>query len=200
METRNGELIEKAKKRAREIFNTKRANCAESVFRAIYELVDNDLPPEISALITPLGGGIANRGENCGAMLAGAISMGLVYGRAKPYEGSLEEHRGHLWDTYSLFNQLPHRFKERFGTLDCWDLTKDHIYGTEECRQSCEVIIGETAGMVIELLLEAEIKGLPFEFKKNIVTQASEATGMSIEELIEYKKKGQPFPISQGDK
>jgi len=54
--------------------------------------------------------------------------------------------------------------------------------------------------MVIELLLEAEIKGLPFEFKKNIVTQASEATGMSIEELIEYKKKGQPFPISQGDK
>jgi len=56
METRNGELIEKAKKRAREIFNTKRANCAESVFRAIYELVDNDLPPEISALITPLGG------------------------------------------------------------------------------------------------------------------------------------------------
>lgn len=194
------ELIKKAKKQAREIFNTKRANCAESVFRAVYELVDTDLPPEVSALITPLGGGIANRGENCGAMLAGAIAMGLVHGRAKPYKGTLEEHRGHLWDTYSLFNQLPHRFKEKFGALNCWDLTKDHIYGTEGCRQSCEVIIGETAGMVLELLLEAEREGLPFEFKKNIVTQASEATGMSIEELIEYKKKGQPFPISQGNK
>jgi len=196
---KDGEVIKKAKKRAREIFNTKRANCAESVFRAVYELVDTDLPPEVSALITPLGGGISNRGENCGALLAGAIAMGLVYGRAKPYEGSLEEHRSRLWDTYSLFNQLPHRFNQRFGALNCWDLTKDHIYGTEACRQSCEVIIGETAGMVIELLLEAKRESLPFGFKKNIITQASEATGMSIEELIEYKKKGQPFPISRGN-
>ena len=53
--------------------------------------------------------------------------------------------------------------------------------------------------MVIELLLEAKRESLPFGFKKNIITQASEATGMSIEELIEYKKKGQPFPISRGN-
>ena len=199
MAAKDRELVKKARKRAREIFNTKRANCAESVFRAIFELVETDLPPQVSGLITPLGGGIANRGENCGAMLAGAIALGLVYGRSKPEEEALEEHRGRLWDTYSLFNQLPHRFLERFGALDCWDLTQDHIYGTKACRESCEVIIGETAGMVMELLQEAEEKGLPFPFKKNIVTQASEVTGKTIEELIEYKRRGEPFPISQKD-
>jgi C_GCAxxG_C_C family probable redox protein len=183
----NKKLIEKVRKRA---------NCAESVFRAVYESVDTNLPPEISGLVTPLGGGIATRGENCGAMLAGAVALGLVYGRTKPYEQELKEHRSRLWDTYSLFNQIPHRFKEKFGTINCWELTEPYTYGTKDCRKNCESIIGETAAMAMELLLEAEEKGFPFEFKKSIVTQALKLTGMSIKELIEYKRKGEPFPIA----
>ena len=45
----NGDQIEKARERAREIFNGKRANCAESVFRAIHEQVDSPLPPEVAS-------------------------------------------------------------------------------------------------------------------------------------------------------
>ena len=67
--------VEKARKRAMELFNGKRANCAEAVFGAIYELVDTELPPEVSSLLTPLGGGFAASGENCGAMLAGVIAF-----------------------------------------------------------------------------------------------------------------------------
>ncbi|MBW1945288.1 MAG: C_GCAxxG_C_C family protein [Deltaproteobacteria bacterium] len=189
--------VEKARKRAMEIFNGKRANCAESVFRAVYELVDTELPPEVSALLTPLGGGIATRGENCAAMLAGVIALGLVYGRLKPSEDELEEHRGTLWDTYSLFNQLPHRFKEKFGTINCWDLTEPYIYGTKECRHNCEEIIGNTAAMVMELLQEAEKEGLPFRFKKTLLAQAMEKTGKSVEELIAYKRRSEPFPIEK---
>ena len=74
---------------------------------------------------------------------------------------------------------------------------KDHIYGTERSRKFCEKIVAEVAGMVMELLVEAKRKGLPFELKKNILMQAAEATGMSVETLIEYKKKGQPLPAPE---
>lgn len=189
--------VERARKRAKEIFNGKRANCAEAVFGAVYEQVDTELPPEVSSLLTPLGGGVATSGENCGAMLAGVIALGLVHGRSKPGEKALEEHRGTLWDTYSLFNQLPHRFREKFGTVTCWDLTSPFTYGTKECRHNCVEMVGDTAAMVIELLQEAEKEGLPFGFKKTVLAQAVEKTGKSVEELIAYKRRGEPFPMNR---
>jgi len=189
--------VEIARKRAMEIFNGKRANCAEAVFGAIYELVDTELPPEVSSLLTPLGGGVATRGENCGAMLGGVIALGLVHGRPKPSEEALDEHRGALWDTYSLFNQLPHRFKEKFGSVICWDLTEPLTYGTKACRLRCVEMVGDTAAMVMELLQEAEREGLPFPFKRTLLAQAMEKTGKSVEELIAYKRRGEPFPFEK---
>jgi C_GCAxxG_C_C family probable redox protein len=186
--------IAEAKEKARRFFQEKRANCAESVFRAIYELVDSDLPPHVSSLMTPLGGGVGIAGENCGAMLAGIIALALEHGRRNPYEGKLEERRKGLWKTYSLYNQLPSRFRAKFGTLRCWDLTKPHVYGTKKCRDFCEDLVAETAGMTLELLLEARESGAHFPFKENLLMQAAGATGLSVEELIRLKEKGEPFP------
>ncbi|MBP1714841.1 MAG: GCAxxG family protein [Deltaproteobacteria bacterium] len=189
------ERIAEAKTKARKFFQDKRANCAESVFKAIHEMVANDLPVQVSALFTPLGGGVGIRGENCGAMLAGVMALGLVHGRFDPARGSLEEHRKHLWDTYSLYNQLPQRFIEKYGSLQCWDLTKPHIYGTKKCRDFCEDLIAETAGIVMRLLIDAEEKGLRFSFHRNLLSQAAEFTGLPAEELIRLKEKGEPFPV-----
>jgi C_GCAxxG_C_C family probable redox protein len=188
--------IAEAKSLARKFFLDKRANCAESVFKAIHELVGSDLPVHVSALFTPLGGGVGIRGENCGAMLAGVMALGLVHGRFDPARGTLPEHRKHLWDTYSLYNQLPQRFVEKYGSLQCWDLTQPHVYGTKKCREFCEDLIAETAGMAMELLIEAEKQGLRFPFQRNLLSQAAEVTGLSAEELIRLKEKGEPFPVS----
>ena len=188
------ELVEKARERAHGLFMEKRANCAEAVFRAIQEMVDSDLPPEVAGLLTPLGGGVGTRGANCGAMLGGVMALALKYGRTEPYGKSLEEHRRDLWKTYALYNQLPHWFEEKYGTLECRELTKGHVYGTKGCRKFCEGIVAETAGMVMGLLLEAEEKGLHFEFKETLLNQAAEASGLSVEELIEYKTRGEPLP------
>jgi C_GCAxxG_C_C family probable redox protein len=190
------ERIAEAKSKARKFFQDKRANCSESVFKAIHEMVSSDLPVQVSALFTPLGGGVGIRGENCGAMLAGVMALGLVHGRFDPAQGSLEEHRKHLWDTYSLYNQLPQRFVEKYGSLQCWDLTQPHVYGTKKCRDFCEELIAETAGMVMELLIEAEEKGLRFPFQRNLLSQAAEVTGLTPEELIRLKERGEPFPVS----
>ncbi len=188
------ERIALAKGKARRFFQEKRANCAESVFRAVYELVETDLPSHVSSLMTPLGGGVGISGENCGALLAGIVALALEHGRRHPYEGALEERRKELWKTYSLYNQLPYRFKEKFGTLRCWDLTKPFVYGTRKCRDFCEDLVAETAGMTLKLLLEARESGAFFPFRENLLAQAAEATGLSVEELIRLKEKGQPFP------
>jgi C_GCAxxG_C_C family probable redox protein len=190
---KNEKIIIQAQEKARAFFRTKRANCAESVFRAIYESVETDLPPQVSSLMTPLGGGVGIAGENCGALLAGVMALALVYGRADRGE-ALEEHRRRLWKVYALYNQLPHRFKEKYGSLRCWDLTQPYIYGSQKCRQFCEELIAETAGMVAELLLEAKEKDLDFRFQENLLRQTAEATGLSVEELIRLKEKGEPFP------
>ena len=121
------------------------------------------------------------------------MALGLVHGRFDPAQGSLEEHRKHLWDTYSLYNQLPQRFVEKYGSLQCWDLTQPHVYGTKKCRDFCEELIAETAGMVMELLIEAEEKGLRFPFHRNLLSQAAEVTGLTPEELIKLKAKGRTF-------
>jgi C_GCAxxG_C_C family probable redox protein len=191
----NTAVVEQARVRARELFNTRRANCAESVFNAVRGLVASDLPEEVAGLMTPLGGGIAIRGANCGAMVAGVVALGLVYGRKDPEKGAIEEHRGQLWETYALYNQLPHRFHERFGTIECWDLTAPRVYGSKACRAHCEEIVAETAGMVMQLLFEAKEKGLTFEFKKNLLSQAAEAAELTVGELLEYKRQGKPFPV-----
>jgi hypothetical protein len=57
-------------------------------------------------------------------------------------------------------------------------------------------LIAETAGMVMELLIEAEEKGLRFPFHRNLLSQAAEVTGLTAEELIRLKEKGEPFPVS----
>jgi hypothetical protein len=50
--------------------------------------------------------------------------------------------------------------------------------------------------MVMELLIEAEEKGLRFLFHRNLLSQAAEVTGLTSEELIRLKEKGEPFPVS----
>jgi C_GCAxxG_C_C family probable redox protein len=186
--------VAKARQRARELFLGKRANCAEAVFIAVMEQLDPGLPSRVSALFTPLGGGVGIRGENCGAMLAGVMALGLVHGRRDPETGTLAAHRGSLWKTYKLFNQLPEMFARRFGSLQCWDLTRRFIYGTRRCRENCEDIVADTAGMAIDLLQQAE-NGMPFKFQKCLLEQAREATGLNFDELIEYKSLGRPFPV-----
>jgi len=188
-------LVEKAGERAHGLFMEKRANCAEAVFRAIHEMVDSDIPSEVAGLLTPFGGGVGIRGANCGAMLGGIMALALVYGRKEPYGKSLEDHRRDLWKTYALYNQLPHRFEKKYGTLECRDLINDRIYGTKGSREICEGIVSWTAGMVMELLLEVGERGLHFEFRETLLNKAAEATGLSVEELIEYKARAEPFPL-----
>lgn len=150
-------------------------NCAESVFKAIYELVEENLsldlkiPPEAVKLLTGFGGGIGDYGSVCGGITGGIMSLGMIYGFDAPSQTSLEDRIGKA-GVYKLFNQLPSRFKEKFGTIVCSELVEkfDEVYGKEHLRY-CMGVASKSAGIVAELLLEGMEKGVDsFEFTKSI--------------------------------
>lgn len=58
---------------------------------------------------------------------------------------------------YGAYYQIVARFKEHFGTTDCFDLQKPHGDSiTRECFRNCARIVIWTAGMTAQVILEYE--------------------------------------------
>lgn len=105
-------------------YEIKIRGCAQSVLAAIQEnleLGDIDVYKSASALAA----GVAGNGEICGALLAGVMCIGVVYGRDNTKEFTRTS------KTYQLARArggiLTDKFREEFGSLKCNDvLTKLH--------------------------------------------------------------------------
>jgi len=76
--------------------------------------LDTHLIPRIA---TPFGGGLAHRGEVCGAVNGALMAIGLARGRDMGEDPAVKE------QAYDLADRLMHRFETRFGALRCRDLT-----------------------------------------------------------------------------
>ncbi len=130
--------------RARELFDSKQHNCAESVFLAINEVFKGGLAPETAARIaTGLGGGLGATGGTCGALTGGVLAIGLIAG-TDPAVSRRKK-------IYPLAAALQERFLQRFGTICCRELTRD---STVERRIHCSPITAAAAAMCAEILLE----------------------------------------------
>ncbi|MBS7630128.1 C_GCAxxG_C_C family protein [Candidatus Bathyarchaeota archaeon] len=74
------ELVKKIRNMAHEY--DKNSGCSQSVLLALQEgLMIGDL--EAFKAATVLSGGVARRGETCGAILGGLMALGLAYGRER---------------------------------------------------------------------------------------------------------------------
>jgi C_GCAxxG_C_C family probable redox protein len=74
------------------------------------------------------GGGMARRGETCGAVTGAFMVIGLKYGKTKSDDDDARE------KTYELVNEFVHRFQKQNGTILCRELL-GHDLGTEEGRE-----------------------------------------------------------------
>lgn len=90
-------------------------NCAQSVFTPFARLAGLD-PALALRLATPLGGGIARRGEQCGALMGGVLVIGLLAGRER-----LEDVAGGD-RCIALTRRLIDDFLATQGALRCQDL------------------------------------------------------------------------------
>jgi C_GCAxxG_C_C family probable redox protein len=133
-----------ARERARELFNSKHHNCAESVFLAINEVFKGGLAPETAARIaTGLGGGLGATGGTCGALTGGVLAIGLIAG-ADPAVSRRKK-------IYPLAAVLQKRFIHRFGTICCRELTRNL---TVERRAHCSAMTAAAAEMCADILLK----------------------------------------------
>jgi C_GCAxxG_C_C family probable redox protein len=103
------------------------------------------------------GGGLGGNGEVCGAVVGGLAVLGLRFSRARQEEKEDTK----MWDYTDEFLR---RFRDEIvmknGSIKCRDITgvdwkdreqaKDFYKGNKV--QDCVRIVGETAGLVGELL------------------------------------------------
>jgi C_GCAxxG_C_C family probable redox protein len=103
-------------------------SCSQSVLMTYAALFD--LKPETAARIAaPFGGGVARRGETCGAVNGAFMVLGLKYGHTSAADLDSKE------KTYHGVEQFISQFQERYGSIRCNDLLDCDI-STPEGLQS----------------------------------------------------------------
>lgn len=174
------ELISAAKKHLDKNIEEMQGISYLCVFGSIYDMIETEIPKEAVKILTGFSGGFGLSGRYvCGALSGGMAALGLVYGSPNPLEGSLKEIlerdsleekqkqlRSLLWKN-AIYNQLVNRFKKKFGSCTCdklieqWNEDPFDLERTKKCLR----IMKGTVEMVMELILEAEEKGIDsFDF------------------------------------
>jgi C_GCAxxG_C_C family probable redox protein len=87
-------------------------NCSQSVFSAFAPQFGFDRETALK-LASPFGGGVARRGELCGAVTGALLALGLARGADKP--AGKEE-------IYRLSQEFMRLFEEKHGAILCRDL------------------------------------------------------------------------------
>jgi C_GCAxxG_C_C family probable redox protein len=167
------EIIKEIRQRARKNFSLG-YNCPECVTEAVLSLVDTGLPADVKKMATGFGGGIGLFGDTCGALLGAVMAVGAVHGRASLPEGAdpkevAMKSKSQLYGkpgVYRIFNQVPNRFKEKYGKTLCRDLTTPW-QSTWLCKAHalyCRDVITEAAGIAADLVLsdKDELTAKPF--------------------------------------
>jgi len=140
-------LSQKAMESVAEFFY-KGYNCAESTFLAFRPFVAPELSKDLVKLASPFGGGLGCAGCTCGALSGAIMILGAARGRTNadmsidpPYELSFEFHD---------------KFKAEFGETCCRILTRNEL-GSKEQVEMCHKIITESAGILMNLLIDKGI-------------------------------------------
>ncbi len=167
-------LVEQAKEQAKENYRNG-INCAESVLKGIIDTGITKFSSEIVALATGFGGGMGLAGNNCGALIGGIMAIGAVHGRFNPIKKEFKERIDQLYGNpglYRFFNSFPHQFKEKFGSLNCKEITKEfNEWNDKERQKKCMKITFETAGLAMEYILKGKEEGYTQPFGENIANK-----------------------------
>jgi C_GCAxxG_C_C family probable redox protein len=108
--SRNDERIERAKKKAHGY--DQYSGCSQSVLLSLQEEfgIGND---EVFKATTVLSGGIARRGETCGAIIGALMALNLLIGREKIEE--TEVYREAMEPSWDLINRFKDELAKQLG-------------------------------------------------------------------------------------
>lgn len=122
-----------------------------------------NLKPEIAArLAAPFGGGVARRGETCGAVSGGIMVVGLKMGHSSAEDKDSKER------TYRMVEDFISQFQERNGTIRCSELLNCDIstpIGLQSARDAqlfqtqCPKFVKDAVEIVKQLVDTNEVNG-----------------------------------------
>jgi C_GCAxxG_C_C family probable redox protein len=155
----NAELLNRVEESA---YNYEKAyhGCAQCVLLAIQDHLEVGNEASFRSA-SPLAGGVALMGDSCGALVAGMMALGLVFGRRKI------EDFPRLASSFVPARTLYTRFREEFGSCLCRDVMTTQLgrfydLATEyqEFQEAggyerCSTVAAKTARMAAELILAA---------------------------------------------
>jgi C_GCAxxG_C_C family probable redox protein len=160
---------------ARALGYDKYSGCSQSVLLALQEAFDIGDQESFRAA-TVLSGGVARRGETCGALLGGLMALGLVCGRDDIRD--TQAYRDAMKPANEIVDEFKRRLEEEFGfdepleSTICRDI-QEHIYGRsfdlnnledyplfieagghedDGCPKTCAIAAKVTAEKIMELL------------------------------------------------
>ncbi len=126
--------------------NNERSNtgCAQSAMAAILDVINrpnDDLFRAVSGLADGLG--LSTKGT-CGALVAGALAIGLVFGRKR------EDFSDPLaaMDSYDLVLDLVDQFEKKIGALRCQDIQTAHAGRSFNLRNPDDMEAALDAGLL----------------------------------------------------
>jgi C_GCAxxG_C_C family probable redox protein len=131
-------------------------NCAESLLQTFLDEWEEYFRlGATSSAATAFGAGMGRTGNTCGALSGGLIVIGLAIGRTDPRDDESKE------KAYDLARELFKRFKEKWGTLTCKELTgcdlttqegKNKFKESKIRQLKCEPIVQETTKIVADII------------------------------------------------
>jgi C_GCAxxG_C_C family probable redox protein len=128
-------------------------NCAQSVLAAFVPQLGLEEAQALK-LASPFGGGVARRGQICGAVTGALMALGLAQGADTPAGKEA---------AYCLGQEFLQRFESRHGTLLCRELLQVDIStpeGHQQAREKhlfttrCPLFVADAVDIVQAMLAE----------------------------------------------
>lgn len=118
-------------------------NCVEAFVKAFAELNSYKQDPGIVKFATGFGGGIGGTNcETCGALTAGILVIGGLYGRMQPEDNAIM--------AYELSREYRKAFLKEFNETCCKKLLES--LGKQENKMKCKKLTSKSAGILYNLL------------------------------------------------
>ncbi len=112
-------------------------SCSQAVLSAFSDTFELDLNTALR-ISQPFGGGIAHRGEMCGAVSGALLVIGLKYGRTKAEDIQARE------KTYQVVREFIKRFENLNESIICKDLLGQDLNTEEGLKLAEEEKLFET--------------------------------------------------------
>jgi C_GCAxxG_C_C family probable redox protein len=112
-------------------------SCSQAVLSAFSDTFELDINKALR-ISQPFGGGIAHRGEMCGAVSGALLVIGLKYGRTKAEDIQARE------KTYQVVREFIKRFENLNESIICKDLLGQDLNTEEGLKLAEEEKLFET--------------------------------------------------------